>query len=285
MNELAGLTRFPLARRGFVMSSLISGFTLATTRVDAQAIQTDTAGLDAGETKITTSDSQLPAYYARPQGAGPFPTVLVVEEIFGVHEYIKDICRRLAKQGFLAVATEYYARLGELQDMTSAMQLDGQIISRAPDGLLMSDMDSTAEWAASNHGDPARLSIIGFCRGGRNVWLYAAHNPKLKAAVAFYGPMGGAPTAIQPKGPLDVAGQIKCPILGLYAGTKDPSSSPEQIKQAEAAAKSTGLDAQIIVYPDAAHGFHADYRPSYNKTDADDAWTRMLAWLRTHKAG
>ena len=285
MNELAGLTRFPLPRRGFVMSGLIGGFTLATTRVDAQAIQTDTAGLAAGEVKVSSGGTELPAYYARPQGTGPFPTILVVEEIFGVHEYIRDICRRLAKQGFLAVATEYYARLGELQDMTSAMQIDQQIISRAPDDQLMADMDATAAWAAANHGDPARLSIIGFCRGGRNVWLYAAHNPTLKAAVAFYGPMGGAPSPIQPKGPLDVAGQIKCAFLGLYAGAKDPSSSPEQIKQAEAEAKSTGHDVQIVVYPDAAHGFHADYRPSYNKADAEDAWGRMLAWLRAHHAG
>ena len=284
MNELAGLTRFPMARRGFVMSGLVGGFTMATTRVDAQAIQTDTAGLEAGETKVTSGDTQLPAYFARPQGPGPFPTVLVVEEIFGVHEYIRDVCRRLAKQGYLAVATEYFARLGELQDMMSAMQIDQQIISHAPDDQMLADMDATAAWTAANHGDPAKLSIIGFCRGGRNVWLYAAHNPSLKAAVAFYGPMGGTPTPIQPKGPLDVAGQIKCPLLGLYAGTKDPSSSPEQIKQAEAAAKSTGKDVQIIVYPDAAHGFHADYRPSYNKADAEDAWGRMLAWFRTHNA-
>ncbi len=284
MSEVSGLTRFPMARRGFVMGSLIGGFTMATTRVDAQAIQTDTAGLEAGETKVTSGDTPLPAYFARPQGAGPFPTVLVVEEIFGVHEYIRDVCRRLAKQGFLAVATEYYARLGELQDMMSAAQLDSQIIAHAPDDQLMADMDATAAWAAANGGDPAKLSTIGFCRGGRNVWLYAAHSPTLKTAVAFYGPMGGSPTPIQPKGPLDVAGQIKCAFLGLYAGTKDPSSSPEQIKQAEAAAKATGKDVQIIVYPDAAHGFHADYRPSYNKADADDAWGRMLAWFRTHGA-
>ena len=210
--------------------------------------------------------------------------MLVVEEIFGVHEYIQDVCRRLAKQGFLAVATEYYARLGELQDMMSAMQIDQQIIARAPDDQMLADMDATAAWAAANHGDPAKLSMIGFCRGGRNTWLYAAHSPTLKSAVAFYGPMGGTPTPIQPKGPLDVANQIKCPFLGLYAGTKDPSSSPEQIKQAEAAAKTTGKDVQIIVYPDAAHGFHADYRPSYNKADADDAWGRMLTWFHTHNA-
>jgi carboxymethylenebutenolidase len=274
-----------MARRGFVMTGLISGFTLATTRVEAQAIHTDPTGLVAGETKVPVADGDLPAYFARPEGTGPFPTVLVVEEIFGVHEYIQDVCRRLAKLGYLAVATEYFARLAPLQDMMSAVQIDNQIISRAPDAQLMSDMDATAAWAAANHGDPARLAAMGFCRGGRNTWLYAAHNPHLKAAVVFYGPMSGKPTPIQPKGPLDVAGEIHCPLLGLYAGTQDPSTTPEQIAQAEATAKAAGKDVQIVVYPDAAHGFHADYRPSYNKADAEDAWSRMVAFLRAHDVG
>lgn len=283
MNELAGLTRYPLARRGFLTSGLVSGFTLATTRVEAQAIKTDTKGLTAGEVQIPTTEGTLPAYFARPEGRGPFPVVLVVEEIFGVHEYIQDVCRRLAKVGYLAVATEYFARQGVLQDMTSAMQIDSQIISKAPDAQLLKDMDSTVAWADRNHGNKAKLGIVGFCRGGRNVWLYAAHNPQLKAAVAFYGPMGGRPTDIQPKGPLDVMADLKCPVLGLYAGTKDPSTSPAMIDQAKATAAKAGKKIEIVVYPDAAHGFHADYRPSYNETDAHDAWGRMLAFFNDNK--
>ena len=282
MNDIPGLTSFPLARRGFIMTSVISGFTLATTRVEAQAIKTDSAGLVTGEAKVPVPEGMLPAYFARPEGAGPFPVVLVVEEIFGVHEYIQDVCRRLAKQGYLAVATEYYARLGNLADMMSAVEINSKIISKAPDAELMADMDATARWAAANHGSDSRLAVLGFCRGGRAAWLYAAHNPVLKAAVAFYGPMNGAPSAIQPKGPLDVAGDINCPLLGLYAGTKDPSTSPAQIKQAEATAKAAGKTAQIVVYPDAGHGFHADYRATYNKAAAEAGWLHMLTWFHTY---
>ncbi len=285
MSELDGLTRFPLARRGFVTGGLVAGFTLATTTVEAQAIRTDTAGLGAGEVRVPVGEGTLPAYYARPAGQGPFPVVLVIEEIFGVHEYIRDVCRRLAKQGYLAIATELYARLGTLQDMMSAAQIDSEIISRAPDAQVMADLDSTAAWADANHGDPARLAALGFCRGGRAVWLYAAHATRLRAAVAFYGPMMGQPNALHPKGPLDVAGDINCPLLGLYAGPKDPSTSAEQIAQAEATAKAHGKTVEIVVYPDAGHGFHADYRPSYVRADAEDAWGRALAWLGKYERG
>jgi carboxymethylenebutenolidase len=281
MHEQDGLTRFPLPRRGFLTGGLVTGFTMATTVVEAQAIHTDPAGLDAGETSIPTADGTLPAYYARPQGGGPFPVVLVVEEVFGVHEYIRDVCRLLARQGFLAVATEYYAREGALSDAMNYPQVMA-IIGRAPDATIMTDMDATSAWAAAHHGDGTRLAVLGFCRGGRVTWLYAAHNARLRAAVAFYGPMMGQPTPIQPKGPLDVAGQIHCPLLGLYAGPKDPSTSAEQIAQAEATAKAHGKTVEIVVYPDAGHGFHADYRPSYVKADAEDAWGRALAWMRRY---
>jgi carboxymethylenebutenolidase len=169
MDGLDGLKSYPLARRGMMMTGLISGFTLATTRVEAQVIHTDAAGLDAGETRIPTTEGELPAYYARPSGAGPFPTVLVIEEIFGVHEYIKDTCRRLAKLGYLAVAPELYARIGDLLGMTDVNAIIRDVINKAPDDRLMQDLDSTAAWAASNKGDPARLAVTGFCRGGRNV--------------------------------------------------------------------------------------------------------------------
>lgn len=282
LSELTGLRRFPLPRRGLMMSGLISGFTLATQRVEAQALHTDTQGLDAGETHIPTTDGTLPAYYARPAGKGPFPIVLVNEEIFGVHEYIKDVCRRLAKQGYLAVATEYYARIGDLSKMTDVKQIFHDVILKAPDAQYMSDLDSTAAWAAKNHGIADRMGVIGFCRGGRQTWLYAAHNPHLKAAVAFYGPLGGTPSPIQPTTALDLAGDIKCPLLGLY-GAQDQSIPVNMVRDAEAKAKAAGKTVEIVIYPDAGHGFHADYRPSYRAADAADGWKRAIAWF--HRFG
>jgi carboxymethylenebutenolidase len=281
--ELAGLTRFPLARRGFVASGLISGFTLATTVVHAQAIHTSSARLVVGETNIPTGEGVLPAYFARPEGEGPFPTVLVVEEIFGVHEYIKDICRRLAKAGYLAVATEYYARIGDLSKMTDVGAIVRDVISHEPDNTLMNDMDLTAAWARANHGNAQKLAVMGFCRGGRAVWLYAAHNAELKAAVAFYGPVNTPATSIQPKNVLDIAAQIKCPLLGMYGG-KDPSIAVSDVEKAERLAKDAGKTVEIVIYPDAGHGFHADYRPSYNAHDAQDGWARALAWFQKYDA-
>ncbi len=276
-----GLTRYPLARRGFIMTSLISGFTLSTTRVEAQAIHTDTVGLSVGELHVPVSDGQLPAYVARPEGAGPFPIVLVIEEIFGVHEYIKDVCRRLAKQGYLAVAAEYYARLGDLSKRTTPQQIFTDVIEKAPDALMMRDMDAVAAWAARNHGDASRLGITGFCRGGRQTWLYATHNSHLRAAVAWYGPLGGRTTPIQPQSVLDLVGALKCPVLGLYGG-QDTSIPQSGLERLEAAAKHDGKVVKIIVYPDAPHGFHADYRPSYRPADAKDGWERMLGWFREY---
>ena len=277
---LQGLLNPPLARRGFVMTSLIAGFTLATERVEAQAIHTDTAGLVAGEMQVPVADGQLPGYFARPEGAGPFPTVLVIEEIFGVHEYIKDTCRRLAKLGYLAVTAELYARLGDLTKMTDMKDIMG-VISRAPDATVMTDLDSLAAWAVANHGDANRLGVTGFCRGGRAVWMFAAHSSRLKAAVAWYGPIGGSKTDIQPQTVMDIAGQIKCPLLGLY-GEKDPGIPPASVQEAAAKARAAGATVDIIEYPDAAHAFHADYRPSYVKDAAEDGWQKMLAWFRKY---
>ena len=200
------------------MTSLISGFTLATQRVEAQAIHTDMTGIEGGEAQVPTSNGNLPAYYAKPKGKDNVPVVLVNEEIFGVHEYIKDVCRRLAKLGYLAVATEYYARIGDLSKMTDVKQIFGDVISKAPDDQYMADLDATAAWASQHGGDAARVGVMGFCRGGRQTWLYAAHSSKLKAAVAFYGPLGGPPSPIQPRAALDLADQIQCPLLGLYGG-------------------------------------------------------------------
>ncbi|WP_428483319.1 dienelactone hydrolase family protein [Rhodopila sp.] len=277
--EIAGLRNYPLARRGMMMTGLISGFTLATQRAEAQAIHTDSEGLEVGETEIPTDKGRLPAYFAHPAKHGEFPVVLVNEEIFGVHEYIKDICRRLAKQGYLAVATEYYARIADLSKMTDASQIVKDVISKAPDAQYMADLDSTTAWAVQHRGSSTRVGVIGFCRGGRQTWLYAAHSPHLKAAVAFYGPIGGTPSPIQPRTVLDLADQIKCPLLGLYGG-QDPSIPVDLVRQAEAKAKAAHKLVDIVIYPDAGHGFHADYRPSYRQADAEDAWKRAMAWLR-----
>ena len=206
---------------------------------------------------------------------------LVNEEIFGVHSYVADICRRLAKLGYLAVATEYYARIADLSTMTDAGTIFREVISKAPDAQYMDDLDATAAWAAANKGDPARMGVIGFCRGGRQTWLYAAHNPKLKAAVAFYGPLGGQPTPIQPVSALDVADRIDCPLLGLYGGA-DPGIPVELVHQAEAKAKAAHKTVEIVIYPDVGHAFHADYRPSYRKDAAEDGWKRALAWFRRY---
>ncbi len=281
VTEITGLQRYPLARRGFVMTSLISGFTLATQRVEAQAIKTDTTGLDAGEVQIPVKDGQLPAYYARPAKGTGFPVILVNEEIFGVHEYIKDVCRRFAKLGYLAVAPEIYARIADLSKMTDTKQIFAEVISKKPDAELMSDLDATAAWAARNHGSATRLGVTGFCRGGRNTWLYAAHNPKLRAAVAWYGPIKGQATDIQPQFPIDIADKLKCPLLCLYGG-KDASIPVADVQEAEAKAKAAKKTVEVVIYPDAPHGFHADYRPSYNQAAAEDGWKRAIAWFKRY---
>ena len=281
MDGLQGLVTQPLARRGFVMTGLIAGFTLAVEPVEAQVVHTDADGLVAGETQVPVADGHLPGYFAKPAGAGPFPVVLVVEEIFGVHEYIKDTCRRLAKLGYLAVSPELYARIGDLSKMTDVGQIVRDVISKAPDATLLTDLDSTVAWAAANGGDTARLGITGFCRGGRDVWLYAAHNPHLKAAVAWYGPVNDSTSPIQPKTATDLAGEIDCPLLGLY-GAKDPGIKPADVEAAAAKARAAGKTVDIVVYPDAGHGFHADYRPTYVKDAATDGWGRMLAWFKKY---
>jgi len=270
-----------LARRVFVMTSLISGLSMATTRVVAQAVHTDSAGLVAAEVKIPVSGGDLPGYVAHPDGRGPFPIVLVMEEIFGVDAYIQDVCRRLAKAGYLAVAPEVYAPYGNIGAMTSVPEIFTRIISRAPDEALMGDLDSTAKWAAQHGGDANRLGIIGFCRGGRAAWLYAVHSSRVKAAVAFYGELDTATSPIQPQRPMDVAGDINCPVLALFGG-KDQIISKADIDATETAVKKAGKTAEMVIYPDAGHGFFSDTRPSYVKADAEDAWTRTLRWLKKY---
>lgn len=272
-----------LPRRGMIMTSLITGLTLATERVEAAEIVTPTTGLVAGEIKVPVEGGELPAYRAKPAGAGPFPVVLVIEEIFGVHDYIKDICRRLAHLGYYAIASEYYARLGDLAHMTDFKKIIGDVISKAPDDQMMRDLDRTAAFAGADGGDLGRLAVTGFCRGGRQTWLYAAHNPQLRAAVAWYGPLAGQRTPIQPQTVEDIAGQIKCPLLALYGG-QDKGITDADRAAAMAAAEANGRYVQMKIYPDAQHGFHADYRPSYNEAAAKDGWARMLAFFKANGA-
>lgn len=267
------------------MTSLMSGLTLATTRVEAQVIHTDAAGIEAGEVKIPAADGPMPAYRAVPEGAGPFPIVLVIEEIFGVHDYIRDICRRLAKAGYCAVAPELYARQGDLSTMTDAKVIIRDVISKTPDAQWIGDLDAATAWAASaSKGDLNRLGVMGWCRGGRDAWLYAAHRRDLKAAVAWYGPVGGERTDIQPRTAGDVAAEINPPLLGLYGGA-DTGIPVAAVEEARDRAKAAGKSVELVVYPEAPHGFHADYRPSYRREAAEDGWKRALAFLKAHGVG
>jgi carboxymethylenebutenolidase len=267
-------------RRGFIVTSIGAGFALATQPIMAQtAIHTDTEGLSADAIQVPAADGNLPTYHAMPTGGKNLPTILVVSEIFGVHEYIKDICRRLAKLGYLAIAAEMYARHGDVAKMSSIPDILAGPVAAAPDTEHMSDLDACAAWAAKNGGDPARLGITGFCRGGRTTWLYATHNPALKAAVAWYGQLAGKSTANQPKWPVDLAAEMKAPVLGLYGG-KDQGISLDEVEAMRTALKAAGKKAELIVYPDASHAFHADYRPTYRKEYAEDGWQRMLAWFK-----
>jgi carboxymethylenebutenolidase len=282
---LSLMPKTEMTRRRFVVTSLAAGFALATHPIAAQTvITTDTKGLEAGEVKIPVADGQIPAYRAMPAKGSGFPVVLVVQEIFGVHEHIKDICRRFAKLGHMAIAPEMYARQGDVSKMTDIQQIISEVVSKVPDEQVMSDLDATVAWAAkTGKGDTGKLGITGFCWGGRIVWLYAAHNPKLDAGVAWYGRLVGATDPLHPKNPIDVAKEIKAPVLGLYGG-KDGGIPNETVEQMRAALKAAGSKSEIVLYPDAPHGFHADYRPSYTKDAADDGWKRLLAWFKQHGA-
>ncbi|GFZ78584.1 dienelactone hydrolase family protein [Elstera cyanobacteriorum] len=270
-----------VSRRGFVvMSSLAAGFALAVQPVQAQTqITTDTNGLEAGEVSIPTGTGPIPAYRAQPQGGKNLPLVLVVQEIFGVHEHIKDVCRRLAKLGYCAIAVELFARQGNVAN--AAMEQIRPIVAAVPDAQVMSDLDAAVAFAkASGAVDTSKLAITGFCWGGRITWLYAAHNPGVKAGIAWYGRVVGDKTALQPANPIDVADKIKAPVLGLYGGADQgiPVASLDQLK----AALGPSTKSEFVVYPDAPHAFHADYRPSYREAAAKDGWGRLLAWLKAN---
>lgn len=277
------LGRTELSRRQMVVTSLAAGFAMAVQPVEAATITTSDKELEAGEVKVPVGDETIPAYRAMPKQGGPFPVVLVVQEIFGVHEHIKDICRRFAKLGYFAIAPELYARQGDVSQLKSIDEIR-PIVATVPDAQVMSDLDACVEYATeSGKGDVTRLGITGFCWGGRIVWLYAAHSRRLKAGVAWYGRLVGAGSELTPKQPVDVAADLNAPVLGLYAG-KDQGIPLDTVETMRAALQKSPVPARIEVYPNAQHGFHADYRPSYSEADAKDGWKKLLAWFKEHGA-
>lgn len=274
-------SRVELNRRDMVVGGLAAGFALAVQPVSAETITTDSEGLTAGEVKIPVGDAAIPGYRAMPAKGGPFPVVLVVQEIFGVHEHIRDICRRFAKLGYFAVAPELYYRQGDVSKLKSIDEIR-PLVAKVPDQQVMADLDAAVEFAKeSGKGDVAKLGITGFCWGGRIVWLYAAHSKQLKAGAAWYGRLVGDPSANTPKHPVNIAANLNAPVLGLYGG-KDQGIPLDTVEQMRTALKAAKVDADIVVYPDSPHAFFADYRPSYKEDDAEDAWQKLQAWFKQH---
>ncbi|MGY8523890.1 dienelactone hydrolase family protein [Paracidovorax citrulli] len=270
-------------RRDFVKTALGSAFAAAALPVAAQAIKTDFTGLTAGEVNVKSGDFNMPVYRALPEGKTDLPVVLVVSEIFGVHEHIADICRRFAKLGYLAIAPELFARQGDPNSFGTIQELQRELIAKVPDRQVMADLDAVVAWAAQNGGNTSKLAITGFCWGGRITWLYAAHSQKVKAGVAWYGRLVGDANPLQPRHPIDVAGELRAPVLGLYGGKDSgiPLDTVERMKSALAEGGTPAAKAsKFIVYPEAPHAFHADYRPSYREADARDGWQQCLAWFR-----
>lgn len=274
-----------LSRRGFVRTTVGSGFAAAALPICAQTqIKTDTAGLVAGEVTIPVGGFKMPAYRAAPAGKANAPVVLVISEIFGVHEHIADVARRFAKQGYFAIAPELFVRQGDAGSYGEIAKLIAEVISKVPDPQVMADLDACVAWAKGEGANAANVGVTGFCWGGRITWLYAAHQPAVKAGVAWYGRLVGAKSDLNPKHPVDVAGDLKAPVLGLYGGadTGIPLDTVEQMKKALAAGSAAAKKSEFVVYPDAPHAFHADYRPSYRKEAADDGWKRALAWFKAN---
>lgn len=278
--ELASLNRrWTLSRREFVVSTLATGFALAVQPVSAQTISTDTNGVTAGEVRVPAKDGEIPAYRAMPATGRDFPLLLVVQEIFGVHEHIRDVCRRLAKLGYMAVAPELYARQGDVSKLTDMKEIFA-IVEKVPDAQVMRDLDDTMSWARKNGANATQLGITGFCWGGRIVWLYCAHNPMVAAGVAWYGRLEGQANDLRPTFPIDIAPTLKVPVLGLY-GAADTGISQQSVEKMREKLKSANSKSQIIVYPDTPHAFFADYRPSYRKEAAEDGWKKLQEWFKT----
>ncbi|MGA0612838.1 dienelactone hydrolase family protein [Caldimonas sp. KR1-144] len=273
------------SRRDFVQTSVGAGFAAAVMPVAAQGvITTDTQGLVAGPVTIPVGGFQMPAYRAAPAGKAKLPVVLVVSEIFGVHEHIADVARRFAKQGYLAIAPELFVRQGDAKNQPDIPTLLKEVVSKVPDAQVMGDLDAAVAWAQANGGDAGRLGVTGFCWGGRITWLYSAHSPKVKAGVAWYGRLVGPTNELTPKQPVDLTGELDGPVLGLYGGQDQgiPLDTVDKMKAALVAGSPAAKKSEFHVYPDAPHAFNADYRPSYRKDAADDGWQRCLAWFKAN---
>jgi carboxymethylenebutenolidase len=271
------------SRRDFVRTSVGSGFAAAVLPVMAQTvIKTDTTGLVAGEVTIPVGDFKMPAYRAAPAGKANAPVVLVISEIFGVHEHIADVARRFAKAGYFAIAPELFVRQGDAGSYGEIAKLIAEVVSKVPDAQVMGDLDATVAWAKGQGADTGKTAITGFCWGGRITWLYAAHNPAVKAGAAWYGRLVGATSPLNPAHPVDLAGKLNGPVLGLHGGQDSgiPLDTVDKMKVALAAGSASAKKSEFVVYPDAPHAFHADYRPSYRKDAADDGWKRCLAWFK-----
>lgn len=282
-------TALNMDRRDFFVTSIMAGvFALAVQPISAQTkITTDSNGLIAGEVKIPVGDGEMPAYRAMPDKKGKFPVVLVVHEIFGVHEWIQDVCRRFAKLGYLALAPSLYARQGDVTKMENIQDIVGKVVSKVPDAQVMKDLDSTVAYAEKNNGNVKKLSITGFCWGGRIVWLYAAHNKNVDAGAAWYGGLVAAPNRpkneLQPTMPIDVAKDLKVPVIGFYGGL-DTGIPQDTVQRMQDELKKGKSKSEIVVYPNAKHGFHADYRESFNKEASEDAWKKLQDWFKKNGA-
>ena len=278
-------------RREFLVTSILAAglYGAAVTPISAQTkITTDSIGLVTGEVKIAVADGEIPAYRAMPaKKGGKFPVVLVVHEIFGVNEWVQDVCRRFAKLGYIAIAPALYARQGEVKDLKDPREINRQVYSKIPDTQSMADLDATVAWAAKNGGNVKKTSITGFCWGGRIVWLYADHNPKIKAGAAWYGRLVPTPNSpvstIQPGTPIDFAKRLRVPVIGFYGGL-DTGITVDGVHRMQEELKKGKSKSEIILYPNAMHGFFADYRSSYNKQSAEDAWPKLLAWFKKNGA-
>ncbi len=280
----------PIDRRGFMLGSIAGGFAVAvapTGTLLAQTITTPDTGLATGAAEVPVGADRLPVYWARPADRTGVPVVLVVQEIFGVHEHIRDVCRRFAHEGYMAVAPELYFRQGDPSRESSIPEVISKIVSKVPDAQVMGDLDAAMKWAGGQDADASKLGITGFCWGGRIVWLYAAHQPALKAGVAWYGRLVSEPSEMSPKHPVDLAASLNAPVLGLYGGADQgiPVATIEDMKKRLAAGGEAARASEFVVYPEAPHAFHADYRPSYRAEAAADGWRRCLAWMRANGVG
>jgi len=274
-----------LERRSFIAAGLAggvtAGFALAVQPVSAATITTDTNGLDAAMVEVKAADRAIPAYRARPAGGAKVPVVVVIQEIFGVHEHIKDVCRRLAKLGYYAIAPDLYARTGDATQISDIPTLLSTIVSKTPDAQVSSDLDASVAFATADGGDTTKLGATGFCWGGRQTWLFAERNPMLKAAVAWYGPLTNQPNPLQPKRAIEAIAELKCPVLGLY-GAADQGIPVDAVNAIKAEADKLGKTVEVVIYPDTPHAFYADYRASYRADPAADGWGRLQAWFKKY---